>query len=49
MHYHISIINDKSDNSNDYDQSFKETQLVTYKFDIICKEIQRESISLFSV
>ena len=27
---------------------FKETQLVTYTCDTICKVIQRESISLFS-
>ena len=34
---------------NDYGQSFcfKQAELVVYKFDTICKDIQRESISLF--
>ena len=36
---------------NDHGQSycFKQTQLVVYKFNTICKDIQRESISLFSI
>ena len=36
---------------NGHGQSFyfKQTQLVVYKFDTICKGIQRESISLFSI
>ena len=36
---------------NDHGQSycFKQTQLVVFKFDTICKNIQRESISLFSI
>ena len=36
---------------NDHGQSFcfKQTQLVVYKFDTICKDIQREPISLFSI
>ena len=36
---------------NDHGQSFcfKQTQLVAYKSDTTCKDIQRESISLFSI
>ena len=36
---------------NDHVQSFcfKQTQLVVDKSDTICKDIQRESISLFSI
>ena len=36
---------------NDHGQSFwlKQTQLVVYKLDTICKGIRRESISLFSI
>ena len=36
---------------NDHGQSFyfKQTQLVVYKSDKICKDIQRESISLFPI
>ena len=36
---------------NDHGQSLclKQTQLVVYKFDTICKSIQSESISLFSI
>ena len=36
---------------NNHGQSFwfKQTQLVVYKFDTICKGIQRESISLFLI
>ena len=36
---------------NDHGHSFwfKQTQLVVYKFDTICKGIQRESISLFLI
>ena len=51
MYYCINNVNDKNDNSNDHGQSycFKETQLVQYKFDTICRDIQRESISLFSI
>ena len=34
---------------NDHGQPycFRQTQLVVYMFDTICKDIQRESISLF--
>ena len=34
---------------NDHGQSycFKQAQLVVYKFETICKDIQRESISFF--
>ena len=51
IHYRISNVNDKNFNSNDHDQlyCFKETQFVVYKFDTICKDIQGESISLFSI
>ena len=36
---------------NNHGQSFcfKQNQLVVYKFDTICKDIQRESIPLFSI
>ena len=36
---------------NDHGQSycFKKTQRVVYKFGTICRNIQRESISLFSI
>ena len=51
MYYRINNVNAKNDNSNDHDQlyCFKETQLVVHKFDTICKDIQKESISLFSI
>ena len=51
----INNLNDKKKKMiiaiNDHGQSFwfKQTQLVVYKFDTICKGIQRESISLFSI
>ena len=43
--------NNKNDNGNDHGQSyyFKETQVVVCKFYIIYKDMQRESISLFSI
>ena len=51
IYYRTNNVNDKNDNDNDHDQlyCFQETQRVVYKFDRICKDIQRESISLFSI
>ena len=51
IYYRINNVNDKNDNSNYYHQlyCFKETQLVVCKFDTICKDIQREAISFFSI
>ena len=50
IYYRINNVNDKN-NSNDHDQlcCFKKTQLFVYKFDTVYKDIQRESISLFSI
>ena len=46
IYYCKNNVNDKNDNKNNHGQPycFKETQLVGCKFDIICKDIQRESI-----
>ena len=46
IYYRKNNVNDKNDNKNNHGQPycFKETQLVGCKFDIICKDIQRESI-----
>ena len=51
IYYHINNANDKNDNSKYHGQSycFKETQIDVYKFNTIRKDIQRESISLFSI
>ena len=48
MYYRISNVNDKNDNTNGHGQSycFKVIQLVVCKFDTICKDTQRESITL---
>ena len=53
MYYRMNNVNDKKMivAINDHGQfyCFKQIQLVVCKFDTICKDIQRESISLFSI